>query len=349
MEKDLLGLIGRINERIVSTRSQNPISETVDDDEQMGDVQVADGPLDGPALQTGNLKRVRRPGCRRQKRLEAARNSLSNWRQTVWKVEYSNCIWGPEVLLPDAVLKKLASRARIKTVLDIKDEVPEWLWVDEYGDLVLKLLEPIDSEWYEENEKKKEDKKAKKAKTTADKKVKREGNRLEKSRQATVERTQRRASLTTQTTQAYSGPSTQAYAAYHPSTHAYAAYHPSTHAYAAYHPNTHAYAAYHPNTQTYDPSTQTYAAYSPSTHAYAAYHPPSTGTQAYAAYHPPSTHAYAAYHLPSTQAYAVYHPSAYAHAAYRPSTQAYDPSIQQQKSVFTCPLIAHSDSDMHSV
>ena len=319
MDTDLLRLIERINERIVPTRSQNPISETVDDDEQMGD--VADGPLDGPALQTGNLKRVRQPGCRRQKRLEAAQKSLSNWRQTVWKAEYSNCIWGPEVLLPDAVLKKLASRARIKTVSDIKDEVPEWLWVDEYGDLVLKLLEPIDSEWYEENEKKKEDKKAKKAKITADKKVKREHDRLEKSRQATVSRTQHRASLTTQTTQAYPGPSTQAYVAYHPSTHAYAAYHPNT---------------------------QTYAAYSPGTHAYAAYHPPST--HAYAAYHPPSTQAYAAYYPPSTQAYAAYHPSAYAYAAYSPSTpQAYDPSIQQQKSIFTCPLIAHSDSDMHSV
>ena len=323
METDLLGLINRINERIVPTRSQNPILETVDDDEQMGD--VADGPLDGPTLQTGNLKRARQPGCRREKRLEVARNSLLNWRRTVWKVEYSNCIWGPEVLLPDAILKKLASRARIKTISDIKDEVPEWLWVDEYGDAVLKLLEPIDSEWYEENEKKKEAKKAKKAKTTADNKVKREEDRLVKSQQATLGRTQRRASLTTQT-QAYPGPSTQAYAAYHPSTHAYAAYHPSTHA----------YAAYHPNTQTYDPSTQTYAAYSPSTHAYAAYHPP-------------STHAFAAYYLPSTQAYAAYHPSAYTYAAYHPSTQAYDPSIQQQKSVFTCPLIAHSDSDMHSV
>lgn len=313
METDLVRLIDRINERIVPTRSQNPISETVDDDEQMGD--VADGPLDGPALQTGNLKRVWRPGCRRQKRLEAARNSLSNWRQTIWKVEYSNCIWGPEVLLPDAVLKKLASRARIRTVSDIKDEVPEWLWVDEYGDVVLKLLEPIDSEWYKENEKQKEDKKAKRAKTTADKKVKREEDRLEKSRQATLERRASLTTQTTQTTQAYPGPSTQAYAAYHPNTHAYAAYHPSTHA----------YAAYHPNTQTYYPSTQTYAAYSP------------------------STHAYAAYHMPSTQAYTAYHPSAYAYATYHPSTQAYDPSIQQQKSVFTCPLIAHSDSDIHSV
>jgi hypothetical protein len=152
------------------------------DEQTLDDIQV----IDELTPQTG--KRVRQPGCRRQERLEAARNVLSNWRRSVWKVQYSHCIWGPEILLPDTVLTKLASRAKIKTVSDIQREIPEWLWTDEYGDIILRLLEPIDLAWHEETERKKEENKAKRAKVTADKKVKREEDRLAKARQATVQR-----------------------------------------------------------------------------------------------------------------------------------------------------------------
>lgn len=75
--------------------------------------------------------------------------------------------------------------------MDIKNEIPEWLWADEYGDtLVLRLLEPIDMAWHEENERKKEKKKkkAKRAKVSADEKVKRDEDRLTEARQATVQR-----------------------------------------------------------------------------------------------------------------------------------------------------------------
>jgi hypothetical protein len=73
METDLLRLIKRINERIVTTESRNLISEVAltNDDEQLDDV------AEESTLPTG--KRVRQPGCRRQERLEAARNVLSNW------------------------------------------------------------------------------------------------------------------------------------------------------------------------------------------------------------------------------------------------------------------------------
>lgn len=183
---ELIKLIERINERVMPQESQSSISEIVptNGDEQMDDIQA-----EGPALQTGKRARaVRQPGCRREERLGAARNALSRWCQAIWKTEYSHCIWGPEVLLPDTVLTKLASRARIKTISDIKNEVPEWLWVDEYGEAVLKLLEPIDAAWHEENERKKTENKAKRAKVSADKRVKREEDRLVKARQATVQR-----------------------------------------------------------------------------------------------------------------------------------------------------------------
>jgi ribosomal protein L27 len=181
LEADLLRLITRINERVVPLES---LAIKLENDEQtlegLDDIQVTEG------LQTG--KRFRQPGCRRQERLEAARNTLSNWCQTVWKLDYRHCIWGPEILLPDTVLTKLASRARIKSVSDIKKEVPEWLWADEYGATILRLLEPIDSAWHDENERKKEENKAKRAKASADKKVKREEDRLVKARQVTVQR-----------------------------------------------------------------------------------------------------------------------------------------------------------------
>jgi hypothetical protein len=189
MEMDLLRIIKRINERVVYPKSPNPTSEVVltNDDEQLDDI------VEESILPTG--KRVRQPGCRRQERLEAARNALSNWCQSVWKAEYSHCIWGPEVLLPDTVLTKLASRARIKTVSDIKNEVPEWLWADEHGDAILKLLEPIDLAWHEEGERKKVEKKAKRAKISAERKVKWEEDRLAKAQKATA---QRKAALSAQ-------------------------------------------------------------------------------------------------------------------------------------------------------
>ena len=151
----------------------------------MDDIQ-ADGPAS--SLQTGKWARAMRPpGCRHEEHLGAARNALSCWCQTIWKTEYSHCIWGPEVLLPDTVLTKLASRARIKTISDIKNKVPEWLWVDEYGKAVLKLLEPINAAWHEENKHKKAENKVKCAKVSADKKVKQEEDRLVKAQQATVQ------------------------------------------------------------------------------------------------------------------------------------------------------------------
>lgn len=46
--------------------------------------------------------------------------------------------------MPDDVLKKLALYARIKTIEDIKHSVPDWDFIDKYGDNVLTLLKLID-------------------------------------------------------------------------------------------------------------------------------------------------------------------------------------------------------------
>jgi hypothetical protein len=47
------------------------------------------------------------------------------------------------VVLPDKVLMKLATQAWIMTILELKEEVPEWVWVDEYSESVLAMLRLI--------------------------------------------------------------------------------------------------------------------------------------------------------------------------------------------------------------
>jgi hypothetical protein len=133
-------------------------------------------------------KRSRHPGSRRQERLEACRNVLTSWRHKTWHRDFKDCVWGPSVLLPDTILTKIATRARIQTLGDINKQIPEWIWADEYGDAVLELLEPIDRSWHEENEQKKAENKAKRAKVSAEKKAIRDEERLAKAREATAQR-----------------------------------------------------------------------------------------------------------------------------------------------------------------
>jgi hypothetical protein len=109
-------------------------------------------------------------------------------RVQVWDSEFKYCIWGLKVLMPDTVLTKLATRARLKTLSDIKNEIPEWQWADEYGEEVLTLLAPIDVAWHEENEQMKAENKAKRARVSAENKAKRYEIQLAQSRQATAKR-----------------------------------------------------------------------------------------------------------------------------------------------------------------
>ena len=100
---------------------------------------------------------------RQMERLEACKNTLINWCATTWASKYRHCTWGPTTLLPDSVLTKLAKCARIKMVADMKIELPEWPFVDNHGNEIIKLLEPIDSAWHDKKEQKKAKAKAKRA------------------------------------------------------------------------------------------------------------------------------------------------------------------------------------------
>jgi hypothetical protein len=171
-EASILALIKQINEQTPPTEAQNSIpgGDVSSGEEQLENV------VKGSTQNKG--KRVRQEGSRRQERLEASRNALMSWHESFWEANFSDSNLRPEVLLPDTVLTKLASRARIKMIADIKKEIPEWGWVSQYGETLLKLLEPIDSAWHEDNERKKEEKKSKQAKQSAERKAQREENRL---------------------------------------------------------------------------------------------------------------------------------------------------------------------------
>jgi hypothetical protein len=112
---------------------------------------------------------------------------LTNWQHKTWQKDFKDCIWGPNVLLPDPTLTKIATHACIQTLGDIKEEIPKWIWANEYGDIVLKLLEPINRAWHEENKQKKAENKAKQAKVSAEKKVICDEARLAKARETTVQ------------------------------------------------------------------------------------------------------------------------------------------------------------------
>jgi hypothetical protein len=95
-------------------------------------------------------------GQRRQDHLNACREYLEAWRLKRWEETYSGCIWGPEIILPDKVLTKLATFRKIKEADDIQLAVPEWGWARKHGEEVFEGLRAIDEEVEREKEAKKE-------------------------------------------------------------------------------------------------------------------------------------------------------------------------------------------------
>ena len=65
---------------------------------------------------------------------------------------------------------------------------PGLILADQYGEDIIKVLEPIDKGWIEENEQRKEENRAKRAKQTAENKIRREENARAARRQASDER-----------------------------------------------------------------------------------------------------------------------------------------------------------------
>lgn len=86
-------------------------------------------------------------GPRRDDRLLSCRKALKVWRQQCWDTHFSDCIFGEETILSEKMLTTLASAARIKTLEDLKAELSDWAFADQFGYEVLAILQEIDRAW----------------------------------------------------------------------------------------------------------------------------------------------------------------------------------------------------------
>lgn len=177
--------------------TDNEESDAQDDDQDSG-IGSDDENDDVPADElNGNNKRPMEKGIgdRRGERLKRCREALTTWRRSCWKRLYSECCFGPDILLPDKTLTRLASRARIRSVADMDSELSlPWDFAELHGTEVLRLLERTDEEWQGEDERRKEEKKAKRRKKTEENRARREEERATKRAEDAARREQQRQS-----------------------------------------------------------------------------------------------------------------------------------------------------------
>lgn len=94
-----------------------------------------------------SAKATKGVGPRCDERRAACRDFLTRWRVDCWVKNHKDEVWGPEILLPDKVLTKLAATASLKTKEDIKEEVEGWWFWEMYSQEVLDGLREIDKKF----------------------------------------------------------------------------------------------------------------------------------------------------------------------------------------------------------
>ncbi len=110
-------------------------------------------------------KQFRRRGARRGEHLKMARTFLESWRRQCWWTQYQNCAFGPEAILPNKIMTAFASQAAIETLDDINRAVPDWDFIEEYGEEVLKTVRRVDKLFNEQKDGDKAERNTKKMKT----------------------------------------------------------------------------------------------------------------------------------------------------------------------------------------
>ncbi|CAA7271578.1 unnamed protein product [Cyclocybe aegerita] len=100
----------------------------------------------------------KKPSTRRGDLLQAARDALINWRFNTKRARYNPSSVTAESLMPENVLKTLASSRRISCVEDIETET-HWLFAQRHGE-VLAVLRHVDQAHYESKQAAKQAKKS---------------------------------------------------------------------------------------------------------------------------------------------------------------------------------------------
>ncbi len=90
--------------------------------------------------------------CRRGDRLKSCHEALIKWRDSTWDQDCGLCSWGPNVLLPEAVIAKLSSTNSVSSLEDMKREVPDWDFAEEYGSAVIDVIKVANDDWKHSHE-----------------------------------------------------------------------------------------------------------------------------------------------------------------------------------------------------
>ena len=144
--------------------------------------------IDVDALILPLAETPKRAGLRRTERLQMVRDAIIDWRSNTWLQHYCDCAWGPNTLIPDSIVAKLAVRPNILTIDDLKNEVPNWEFVDDYGAAILELIQKTDNVWKEEHAQKIQTKKDIRKRSSIENKERREEERRMKKRAETAQR-----------------------------------------------------------------------------------------------------------------------------------------------------------------
>ena len=129
-------------------RRENPEKEFSDVTEFLGFMLPSletDEPTPTNTTTNHSAKATKGTGPRREERRAACRDFLLKWRVDCWLKNHKDEVWGPEVLLSDKVLTKLAATASLQTKEDIRDEVEGWWFWERYAQEVLDGLKVIDA------------------------------------------------------------------------------------------------------------------------------------------------------------------------------------------------------------
>ncbi|KLO19328.1 P-loop containing nucleoside triphosphate hydrolase protein [Schizopora paradoxa] len=144
-------------------------------------------PVNGLVEELPKQRRNSVPESRTLHWLKGARTKLMDLRQSLKKRLYARSCLSAEALIPDTVLAKLATKARLRTIDDIRAEIGEtWALMEKHGEEALAVLRELD-------EKRLEDKAATNAANRELAKQKRAAEKAERLRLEAEEREKQRA------------------------------------------------------------------------------------------------------------------------------------------------------------
>jgi hypothetical protein len=150
-----------------------------------------------PTLNTGPLAAPRKKSRSKEAR-EECENILKKWRNTAWHLYHSDSAWGPNTLLSDKLLSKLAEDSSVKTTQDLRlhPQLSAWTWIDEYGVEALEQLEPVDVHYNLERERQQRQKEIEKKRKAEERREKKREEREEIKKKNEEAKARRRAEET---------------------------------------------------------------------------------------------------------------------------------------------------------